>query len=183
MCGIAAIIRIDRDSTSRPSERISLTRQLEQSLDRIEHRGPDSRGVWICEDERLGENQNPPGIAHSSVDTCIAFGHVHLSIKDLSDAGTQPLSKQEGTVHVVVNGEFYEYDRNRAELSPTYNFQSRSDSELLIALYQRDGLNCFSHLRGEFSFVLYDSQRETLLAATDRFGIKPLFWTVAMVAC
>ena len=88
------------------------------------------------------------------------------------------MSNQEGTVHVVVNGEFYEYDRLRAQLSTTYNFQSQSDSELLSALYQRDGLNCCSYLRGEFSFVLYDSQREILLAATDRFGIKPLFWTI-----
>ena len=104
-----------------------------------------------------------------------------MSIKDLSTAATQPLSNPEGTVHVVVNGEFYEYDRLyddlAADKSGTYQFQTTSDSELLIALYEREGLNCFSYLRGEFSFVLYDSKRQLLLAARDRFGIKPLFWT------
>ena len=82
----------------------------------------------------------------------------------------------------MVNGEFYEYEKLYRELAAekfgTYHFQSASDSELLIALYEREGINCFSYLRGEFAFVLYDSTRQLLLAATDRFGIKPLFWTI-----
>ena len=105
-----------------------------------------------------------------------------MSIKDLSTAASQPLPNEESNIHAVVNGEFYGYERLYAELaeekSGSYKFQSGSDSELLIALYERDGINCFSYLRGEFSFVLYDSQKQLILAATDRFGIKPLFWTV-----
>ena len=84
----------------------------------------------------------------------------------------------QGSVHVVVNGEFYGYEDLRAELSHSYSFHTASDSELLIALYKRDGLNCLSYLRGEFAFVLYDSQRQLLFAARDRFGVKPLFWTI-----
>ena len=111
-----------------------------------------------------------------------ALGHVRLSIKDLSPAATQPLSNADETVLVVVNGEFFEYDKLYDELSAdrcgSYRFRSRSDSELLIALYERDGLNFFSSLRGEFAFVLYASRKQLLLAASDRFGIKPLFWTI-----
>lgn len=82
-----------------------------------------------------------------------------------------------------MNGEFYPYDSLYEELakerSGSYAFQSSSDSELLIALYQRDGINCLSSLHGEFAFVLYDSTRQLVFAARDRYGVKPLFWTIA----
>lgn len=107
---------------------------------------------------------------------------MRLSIKDLSAAATQPFSNRERTIHAVVNGEFYEYDALYEDLasdrSGTHDFRSTSDSELLIALYEQYGVELFSYLRGEFAFVLFDSKRQLLFAARDRFGIKPLFWTI-----
>jgi len=79
-----------------------------------------------------------------------------------------------------VNGELYDYDNIRTELEKTtsYHFKSRSDSELVVALYEHHGLNFLQHLRGEFALVLYDESTQMVLGAKDRYGIKPLFWTV-----
>ena len=77
----------------------------------------------------------------------------------------------------VVNGEFYDYKRLRQELSDAYSFQTDSDSELLIPLYLKYGyMEMMKHLRGEFSFILYDKRRRLVVAGRDRFGIKPLCW-------
>ncbi|KAK0307900.1 hypothetical protein LTR01_005232 [Friedmanniomyces endolithicus] len=83
-------------------------------------------------------------------------------------------------IHAVVNGEFYDYDaiRARLETETQYLFTSRSDSEIIIALYLHYGLNFTEHLRGEFACVLWDEGREMFVAVRDRYGIKPLFWTV-----
>ena len=85
-----------------------------------------------------------------------------------------------GTVHAVVNGEFYDDERIRDDLrgKSGYKFKGRSDSELIIALYEYYGLNFVHHLRGEFSCVLFDESKQLLIAVRDRYGIKPLFWTV-----
>jgi asparagine synthase (glutamine-hydrolysing) len=105
---------------------------------------------------------------------------VRLAINDLSPDGIQPFHDHERTVHAVVNGEFYDYDNIRKDLEAKtdYKFQGRSDSELAIALYKYHGLNFLRHLRGEFACVLFDESQQLLIAARDRYGIKPLFWTV-----
>ncbi|CEL10306.1 hypothetical protein ASPCAL13427 [Aspergillus calidoustus] len=142
----------------------NLATQLQASLAVITHRGPDDSGVWINETEQVG------------------LGHCRLSINDLSSAGRQPLHSSDGKVHVVVNGEIYDYDRLRHECETVhqYVFRSDSDSELVLALYQIFGApDFFTHLRGEFAFVLYDdrSGSRRLIAARDRYGIKPLVYT------
>jgi len=83
-------------------------------------------------------------------------------------------------VHCVVNGEIYDYEKLRAEMEQNidYAFQGTSDSELVLALYQYYGLSFLSHIRGEFAICLFDSERELFIAVRDRYGIKPLFWTV-----
>lgn len=106
------------------------------------------------------------------------MGHARLAIKDLSPSGEQPLSNASGTVHVVVNGELYGYEALRQGLSSSYSFKGTSDSELLLALYEREGIGLFPYLRGEFAFVLYDSREQILLIARDRHGVKPLHWTI-----
>lgn len=110
----------------------------------------------------------------------IALGHCRLAINDLSPDGHQPLHSSNGQIHAVVNGEIYDYDRLRAELSHEfgYEFRGRCDSELVIALYQTSGMSFLSKLRGEFSLCIYDSSKQYFVAARDRYGIKPLFWTV-----
>ncbi|KAK3072332.1 hypothetical protein LTR53_007025 [Teratosphaeriaceae sp. CCFEE 6253] len=144
------------------SERQRLDDELNASLAQIAHRGPDSCNNWISDDCR------------------VALGHVRLSINDLSPSAAQPFHSPAHGVHAVVNGELYDYDRIRADLeaSTDYHFTSRSDSELVIALYLRYGLNFTEHLRGEFAFVLWDEKREYFIAVRDRYGIKPLFWTI-----
>ncbi|KAJ6594833.1 putative asparagine synthase [Mycena capillaripes] len=158
MCGL--ISAFYPDGVDPPSGE-DLKHGLEASLDIIKHRGPDSRGIYVSPDTRVG------------------LGHVRLSIIDLP-TGQQPLSDEEDLIHCVVTGEIYDHDRIRAEmLSQGYSFKTKSDSELVVQLYKRDGFNLLFHLRGEFAFVLYDVKRRLQFVARDRFGIKPLYYTVS----
>ena len=108
-----------------------------------------------------------------------ALGHVRLAINDLSPDGAQPFHDSDDTVHAVVNGELYDHEHIREELIRTtgYKFKGRSDCEIVVALYKLYGLSFLSHLRGEFALCLYDSQTQSFVAARDRYGIKPLFYT------
>ncbi|KAJ7239167.1 putative asparagine synthase [Mycena haematopus] len=158
MCGL--ISAFCPDGVNPPSAEV-LEHDLNASLDIIEYRGPDSRGTYVSPDGRVG------------------LGHVRLSIIDLQ-TGHQPLSDEENLIHCVVTGEIYDHDRIRAEMqSQGYSFKTKTDSELVVQLYKRDGFNLLFHLRGEFAFVLYDVKRRFLFAARDRFGIKPLYYTVS----
>lgn len=105
---------------------------------------------------------------------------MRLSINDLSPDGAQPFHSLDHKIHAVINGEFYDYDRIRKEIEDTtgYVFRSRSDSEIVIALYMHHGLNFVHYLRGEFAVVLFDEEAQFFVAVRDRYGIKPLFWTV-----
>jgi asparagine synthase (glutamine-hydrolysing) len=109
------------------------------------------------------------------------LGHNRLSINDLSPDGHQPIHSDDGHIHAVVNGEIYDFDRLHETLARDhgYQFKGRSDSEVLVALYKVYGAPVFlDHLRGEFAFVLYDDRDGKVIASRDRFGIKPLFYTV-----
>ncbi|MDH4319291.1 MAG: asparagine synthase (glutamine-hydrolyzing) [Desulfobulbaceae bacterium] len=124
----------------------------------LSHRGPDSQNYWLSRDRR------------------VYLGHARLSIIDLSTGG-QPISSD--TTHIVANGEFYDFERIRGELiGQGYRFKTRSDSEIALHLYDRQGTSCLQHLRGEFAFSVWDSDNQILFSARDRFGIKPLFYTV-----
>ncbi len=151
MCGIVSIL-----SPSAPVDEAALRR----ATDALHHRGPDGRGVWIAPDRRVG------------------LGHTRLSVIDL-ETGAQPLANEDGQVMAVVNGEFYDFERLRRELEARgHHFRTRSDSEVLLHLYEEHGAGCLHHLRGEFAFILWDGRDRTLLAGRDRFGIKPLCYAV-----
>ncbi len=108
-----------------------------------------------------------------------ALGHVRLSIRDLSQAGAQPMHSSDGSIHVVVNGELYDYPSHRAALEARGRvFTSTSDSELALHLYAEHGPDFLASMRGEFSVVLYDAVQRTVLVARDRYGIKPLYWAL-----
>jgi asparagine synthase (glutamine-hydrolysing) len=109
----------------------------------------------------------------------LALGHVRLAIVDLSPNGAQPFHDKEGSIHAVVNGELYDVDRIRADLirETGYVFKGHSDCEIVVALYKQHGISFLRHLRGEFALCLYDSRAKYFVAARDRYGIKPLFWT------
>ncbi|KAF7359931.1 Asparagine synthetase domain-containing protein [Mycena venus] len=158
MCGLISAFYPDGVC---PPSMGDLKRGLEASLEIIKYRGPDSRGTYVSPDARCG------------------LGHVRLSIIDLP-TGQQPLSDEDDSIYCVVTGEIYDHDRIRTEMeSQGYSFKSKSDSELVVQLYKRDGFNLLFHLRGEFAFVLYDVKRRLQFVARDRFGIKPLYYTVS----
>jgi len=165
MCGLSACIRLTGAIPDHGHDYDhQLTTGLKASIGLLAHRGPDNAGIWVSEDEHVG------------------LAHCRLAINDLSVAGQQPLHSSDNDIHVVVNGEIYDYDRLRAECETVhhYTFQGTSDSELVLALYKIHGAPAFlTHLRGEFAFVLYDSRggARRVIAARDRYGIKPLVYT------
>jgi asparagine synthase (glutamine-hydrolysing) len=151
MCGIAALF-----SRSKPVS----TQSLRLATKALHHRGPDSHGSWLSPNHRVG------------------LGHARLSIIDLT-TGDQPIANEDGSVHIVVNGEFYDFERQRRELEQRgHRFRTLSDSEVALHLYEELGTNCLQHLRGEFAFVLWDERNQLLFAVRDRFGIKPLHYAV-----
>ncbi|KAH6861608.1 hypothetical protein B0T12DRAFT_347084 [Alternaria alternata] len=107
------------------------------------------------------------------------LAHNRLAIVDLNPEGEQPFHDEGSTIHAVVNGELYGYQEIRDCLSREgYKFKSQSDSEIALALYKKHGLSFLSHLRGEFSLCLYDSEAQIFIAACDRYAIKPMYYTV-----
>lgn len=126
----------------------------------LHHRGPDGSGIY-CDEE-----------------TGLALGHARLSVIDL-ETGQQPLRIHAGHIAAVVNGEFYDYKRIRAQLiCEGSEFRTKSDSEIALHLYQRYGLDFIHHLRGEFAFALFDKATRRLMLVRDRFGIRPLYYTI-----
>lgn len=124
------------------------------------HRGPDGFGI-----------RRMPGVG---------FAHARLSIVDLDEnRGRQPFQSADGSLMLTKNGELYDYQRIRADLTARgARFQTKSDSEMVLHLYPRLGLDAaLPHLRGEFAFALYDRNEDRLMLVRDRFGIKPLYWT------
>ena len=121
------------------------------------HRGPDDADVWA---------EGP-----------VALGHRRLSIVDLSPGGRQPLANEDGTVRVVQNGELYNWPEVMPQLlARGHRFRGRSDTEMLVHLWEEHGPEMLPLLRGMFAFGLYDSKRRTLMLARDRVGKKPLYW-------
>lgn len=131
--------------------------QLNRMLDAIFHRGPDDGGHLI----------------HSE----LGIGMRRLSIIDLS-TGHQPMETKNGRYAIVFNGEIYNYPELTKQLqSKGYHFQTKTDTEVILHLYQEYGADCVHHLRGMFAFAIIDKQENTLFIARDRLGIKPLyFW-------
>lgn len=130
-------------------------------LDIIAHRGPDAFGAVGFVEEGCG----------------VWLGHRRLSIIDLSEAGKQPMSYDDGDYWLSYNGEIYNYIELRAELERDgMEFRSDSDTEVLLAAYVKWGRGCLDKLNGMFAFSLYDRRRRGLLIARDRLGIKPLYY-------
>jgi len=151
MCGIAGIVASDRLHTD---ERARLT----QMRDVLAHRGPDDAGLY-CDDHA--------GLAHR-----------RLSIVDLAQ-GHQALANEDGTIHVVFNGEIY----NHADIRPIleaagHQYRTRCDTETIVHAYEQWGDACVERFRGMFAFAVWDAPRRRLLLARDRMGIKPLYWAM-----
>lgn len=153
MCGIVAAFGYRAKLTA------AQLREVQSACDRIDCRGPDGFGFWRGEDDR------------------VALGHRRLAIIDLSERGSQPMQKDGGRLVISFNGEIYNYRALRSALQARgHRFQSDSDTEVLLHLYDERGADMVRELRGMFAFVLWDRARECVLLARDSFGIKPLYY-------
>jgi asparagine synthase (glutamine-hydrolysing) len=151
MCGIVAMF-----SKEKPISALALTKATQ----RLNHRGPDYQSQWIASHQRVG------------------LGHTRLSIIDLT-TGNQPLTNEDEQLHLIANGEFYDFERIQRDLKQRgHRLLTHSDSEIVLHLYEEFGTQCLHHLRGEFAFILWDESKQLLFAARDRFGIKPLFYSI-----
>ena len=127
------------------------------ALESLVHRGPDANGLFV--DEKIN------------------LGHTRLSIIDLSDDASQPMSSNDGRFFIVFNGEIYNYKTLRLQLEDRgYCFTSKSDTEVLLLAYQAYGSSCVKYIEGMFAFAVWDSLEEKLFLARDRFGEKPLYY-------
>ncbi len=153
MCGIAGIVSLSSETVP------DLKRRLDSMNTLQAHRGPDGEGIW----------QHPRGRG--------GLASRRLSIIDLSPSAGQPMTDGSGN-WVVFNGEIYNYLELRAELGAE-NFVTRSDTEVILQAYRRWGLECVNRFRGMFAFALWDEANQTLVCGRDRFGIKPLYYTIA----
>ncbi|RYP88513.1 hypothetical protein DL769_000280 [Monosporascus sp. CRB-8-3] len=139
------------------------------------------RKFWPTEKVGTMPSDASPLASCADEKVTLGLGHCRLSIVDLSPQGNQPLHDDEGGIHAVVMGEIYDDEqlRERCIQEFGYNFRGHSDSEIVVALYKNYGAPDFlDYLRGEYAFVIYDERSGEVIAARDRFGIKPMFWTV-----
>ncbi len=148
MCGIAGIFHC---GTVKPVDPV----RVERMCDALAHRGPDGAGVWTA-----------PGVG---------LGHRRLSIIDVAGS-PQPMHSADGRAVLVFNGEIYNFRELRRELeSVGAQFRTDGDSEVILAAWQRWGVDCLERLHGMFAFAIYDLDRRELFLARDRLGVKPLF--------
>lgn len=150
MCGITGYINIEKNVTPEI---------IQQMTDTLVHRGPDGGDIFISEKKD------------------VALGHRRLSFLDLSDQGKQPMKDNTGKVIISFNGEIYNFLALKKELSD-YKFQTSSDTEVILAGYQKWGIDIVHKLKGMFSFAIFDEEKDKLFLVRDRFGIKPLYYSI-----
>ena len=148
MCGIAGIY----NSSNSDNSQIDLVKEM---LQKMKHRGPDGDGIWS--------------------DKKVVLGHALLAIIGVG-TGQQPLSNTRGSVWVTFNGEIYNHKELRTSLEKKgHIFRTKTDTEVLVYLYEEYGTDLVHHLNGMFSFAIWDAAKEKLMLARDRLGVKPLF--------
>ncbi len=149
MCGICGKLAFDRDEVISPK----LVRAM---ADSIRHRGPDDEGYYLSGN--------------------VGLGFRRLSIIDLK-SGHQPLSNEDGSIWIVFNGEIYNYQELRTFLiGKGHEFKTKTDTEVIVHLYEELGAACLERMRGMFAFAIWDGNARTLFLARDRVGIKPLYY-------
>jgi asparagine synthase (glutamine-hydrolysing) len=150
MCGICGVF----DIGGKPVE-AELVQKMSAA---IQHRGPDGEGHYVC--GRIG------------------LGHRRLSIIDL-EGGAQPITNEDGSLHIIFNGEIYNFVELREELEKKgHTFSTRSDTEVILHAYEEMGLECMNLLNGIFAFAIWDHKRQRLILGRDHLGVKPLYYTV-----
>jgi asparagine synthase (glutamine-hydrolysing) len=153
MCGIAGVFGLGEKKIN-PDSIVIMT-------DTIAHRGPDGEGKW------------------ANLEQTISLGHRRLSILDLSANGKQPMHYADNRFTITFNGEIYNYLELKTLLETHgYSFYSKTDTEVLLAMYHFKGTDCLQYLEGMFAFAIWDEDKQELFCARDRFGEKPFFYTV-----
>ncbi|MFQ5964403.1 MAG: asparagine synthase (glutamine-hydrolyzing) [Candidatus Scalinduaceae bacterium] len=178
MCGIAGIL--SNKQNNRPEWIINMTNTLR-------HRGPDDEG-FLAIDTRKKEIYQLAGkdskvnysrIEEFNQNVDLFLGHRRLAILDTSSLGHQPMSNRDKTIWIVHNGEIYNYIELREELKALgYNFNTNTDTEVLLAAYEEWGENCLTKLNGMWAFVIYDKRKNVVFGSRDRFGVKPLYYYI-----
>ena len=149
MCGIAGILHLEPVKAS--------AEHLRSMIAQVRHRGPDAADVWV--------------------DRQVGFAHARLSIIDLEN-GRQPMQSSDGQLVVTFNGEIFNYIELRETLSARgHQFQTRSDTEVILHAYAEYGERCVEHFNGQWAFAVWDKRQEKLMLSRDRLGIRPLFYT------
>jgi len=149
MCGIVGAIYLNQHPVRADV--------IERMASALRHRGPDDAGVFV------------DGVA--------GLGHRRLKIIDLSPAGHQPMSNEDGTIWITYNGEIYNFPELRQELVHRgHTFSSQSDTEVIVHAYEEWGERCVERLNGMFAFGIWDGREKKLVLMRDRLGIKPLFY-------
>jgi len=147
MCGIVGIV----DCAPVDAE------SIRAAAETLVNRGPDGSGVWTSEN--------------------VGFGHRRLAILDLTNSGNQPMVSSDGRYVIVYNGEIYNFKAIRELLGSTQSdWQSQSDTEVILAAYSKWGTHCVDHFHGMFAFAIWDRQEKLLYAARDRMGVKPFYY-------
>lgn len=145
MCGIVGFINHKKEE-----------KVLENMMNRIRHRGPDGKGMYL--------------------DDMVALGHRRLSIVDI-DGGRQPMENEDGSLILIFNGEIYNYKELQMELEKSgHTFRTQSDTEVLVHGYEEWNCKLVEKLRGMFAFVIWDKKNKELFCARDHFGIKPFYY-------
>jgi asparagine synthase (glutamine-hydrolysing) len=165
MCGIYGII------SSSPND---YSMELLQSFfGHLKHRGPDDFGLLFFSPDSLQKSKH----VIASAKTQVVLGHRRLSILDLSDNGWQPMSSQDNRLHIVFNGEVYNFIEIRTELQKLgYEFISGSDTEVILHAWREWGPSCLVKFIGMFAFSILDTFQKKIFFARDPFGIKPLYY-------
>jgi asparagine synthase (glutamine-hydrolysing) len=189
MCGFAGMYHLQRKSIP--------AHCLKPMCDAIAHRGPDdegavffhvrnepfkSEGYWV----EQGTDRRRPSYANSgsygpqnTSEFNLALGHRRLSIIDLTENGHQPMSNRANGIWITYNGEIYNFRELRAELQAAgHHFFSQTDTEVILHLYEQYGDEAIAKLNGIFAFALWDGRKNRLILARDRYGAKPLYYTI-----
>jgi asparagine synthase (glutamine-hydrolysing) len=182
MCGISGIYNVN----CKPVD-VNLLNKMTKI---ISHRGPDDEGFLLVntsnnqishqhDDDTIDSVKSKTEVLNNNLGANLGIGFRRLSIIDLSEAGHQPMSNDEGNLWITFNGEVYNYVELREELKQYgYQFKSSSDTEVILKSYEHWGKNCLNKFNGMWAFAIWDSKNQRLFCARDRFGIKPFnyFW-------
>lgn len=182
MCGINGIISLD----------INIKRQITEMNFLLRHRGPDDEGyIFINSNQKYFKSfcgydsidyfkEKLPNISTANYDNYnVILAHRRLSIIDLSQNGHCPMSDESGKIWITYNGEIYNYIELRDELRTLgHTFQTESDTEVIIKSYLQWGKECQNHFNGMWAFAIWDSRCNELFLSRDRFGVKPLYYSI-----